>query len=155
MSLHQTLKTGVVLALLAGIASCSVVATRPDQELSDASAALKSAKEVQADTMAPGTYRKAIENFDKGRREYRFKNYIEAKSYLIKAKSYAEDAEFTALKSGTTRQETPVDPLQGEFQPPPMPSPSPTPSDTPQPLPSPSPSAIPSPDPSSSPSPHP
>lgn len=97
--------------------ACSVLATRPEQEYSDATVAIRAAKEVKAETMAPGIYRKALEAFEIGKREYRIKNYQEAQKALVRARQYAEQAEFTAMKSGATRQDPPP-PSQAEPLPP-------------------------------------
>ena len=48
--------------LVAGLlASCSVVAVRPKQEMSDTAAAIRAAREVKADTIAPEFFREAEE----------------------------------------------------------------------------------------------
>lgn len=112
--------------------ACSILATRPEQEYSDATAAIRAAKEVKAETMAPGIYRKALEAFEIGKREYRIKNYQEAQKALVRARQYAEQAEFTAMKSGAIRKDpSPVqaEPLSPSEEAPPAPptesSPSP------------------------------
>ncbi|MCM0604953.1 MAG: DUF4398 domain-containing protein [Xanthomonadaceae bacterium] len=101
----------IFIALLALGACASVFETRPDQELADAIASVRAAKEVSAENMAPDLYRKAQQSLDLGKREYRFKNYSEAKAALIRAKSYGEKAEFNAIKVGGVRHETPKDPM--------------------------------------------
>src|SRR4051794_8128144 len=73
------------LLILASVQACSVLATRPTQEMSDAAAALRAAREVQADTLAPELYRQASEWFFKAKKEYKFKNFALAGTYVEKA----------------------------------------------------------------------
>lgn len=88
------------------------------QEMSDTIAALRAAKEVQADVLAPEIFREAREAFFKGKREYRLKNFALAKQLIDRSRTLAERAEFEALKSGATRSAAPPDPM-AESQPPP------------------------------------
>lgn len=83
---------------------CSLTVTRPVQEMSDTAAALRAAKEVSADTLAPDLFRGASEAYIKGRNEYRMKNFVVAKDHLAKAKRLAEQAELEALVNGAKRQ---------------------------------------------------
>lgn len=82
-------------------ASCAIFTTRPVQELSDATAALKAAREAQAETLSPDLYRQANEWFGKAKREYKFKNFKEAKEYIETAKKLAEQAEFESIRQTT------------------------------------------------------
>src|SRR4051812_41542456 len=66
------------LGLMAG---CSIVATRPVQEMSDTQASLRAAREVQADTLSPELYRQATELYFKAKNEYKFKNFELARRY--------------------------------------------------------------------------
>jgi hypothetical protein len=101
---------GALAAFLA-MPSCSLVATRPVQEMSDANAALKAAVEVQADTLAPELYRQAREWFFKARQEYQLKNFYEAKDLAERSRRFAERAEFEAIRNGAARTTAPADPL--------------------------------------------
>ena len=97
-------KLALLLALMILVlAACSVLATRPIQEMSDTTAALKAAREVQADTLSPELYRKATEWFNKAKQEYKFKNFKAAKDYAEKARRYAEQAEFAAIQNNGVR----------------------------------------------------
>jgi hypothetical protein len=99
-----------VLILLLFSGSCSVFATRPVQDMSDTEAALRAAKEVQADTLAPELYRQANEWWFNARKEYRFKNFALAQEEAVKARRFAEQAEFEALRNGGNRTDVaPVD----------------------------------------------
>jgi len=71
--------------------------------MSNTVAAIKAAREVQADTRAPELFRQANEWFFKAKQEYRLKNFKEAKAYASKARKFAEEAEFEALNSGANR----------------------------------------------------
>lgn len=106
------------------LVSCSLAVTRPVQEMSDTAAALKAAKEVNADTLAPELYRKATESYLRAQNEYKMKNFSIALEEALEAKSLAEDAEFEALQKGATR--TSLIPIE-------EPAPVPTPYDYPVP----------------------
>jgi hypothetical protein len=99
----------LLIVLGAAGAGCSLLATRPVQEMSDTSAALRAAKEVQADTLAPELFREANEWFLRARNEYKFKNFEQAKAYAVRARHLAEQAEFETIRSGGTRSESPPD----------------------------------------------
>ncbi len=125
--------TSLGIALSTG--SCSILTTRPVQEMSDTTAALRAAREVQADVAAPELYREASEAFFNARREYKFKNFNLAKEYAEKARELAEQAEFESLRAGANRTELNIsDPLSNV---PPPPPPPPAPERTPYPYPAP------------------
>jgi hypothetical protein len=138
--LVQTLRNTkhVILGLAAGVslAACSLLATRPTQEMSNTAAALKAAKEVSADTIAPELYRQAGEWYFRAKNEFRYKNFKEAREYANKARAYAEQAEFEAIRNGAQRTETTVDPITNEpkIAPPPEPVPAATPTEQPTPV---------------------
>ncbi|MCM2279664.1 MAG: DUF4398 domain-containing protein [Oligoflexia bacterium] len=100
----------LALGLSLGTASCSIFATRPVQEMSDAAAAIRAAREVQAETLSPEYFRQANEWFGKARREYKFRNFHEARAYIKKARRYAEQAEFEAIRANGTRAEASPEP---------------------------------------------
>jgi hypothetical protein len=89
--------------VVAGLASCSLMKDRPVQLMSDTAAALRAAKEVSADTLAPELYRRATDAYFRANNEYRFKNFASAEAYASRAKKLAEEAEFEALKQGSNR----------------------------------------------------
>jgi hypothetical protein len=110
---------GTLLFSILTIFSCALTATRPTQEMSDTTAAIRAAKEVQADTLAPELYRQANEWFFRARNEYKFKNFSFADEYAKKAKKFAEQAEFEALRNGGNRTDVaPVDQSMTVNQPP-------------------------------------
>ncbi len=106
------IQSAFILSVLFSLVGCSLLATRPVQEMSDTSAALKAAHEVNADTLAPELYRQANEWFFKAKNEYKLKNFNLADEYATKARYYAEQAEFESIRNGGIRSETPIsDPL--------------------------------------------
>ena len=114
------IRFSILVLILSG--GCSTLATRPTQEMSYTSSALKSAKEVQADVLAPELYRQANEWFMKARSEFRFKNFDLALKYAKKSRNYAEEAEFEAIRAGATRNDSPIaDPMSAETSRPPSP----------------------------------
>lgn len=121
-----------VFVSLAVLSSCSLFKTRPVQEMSDTAAAMKAAKDAQADVIAPVLYREANEWWQKAKAEYKYKNFEDAEAYAIKARKLAEQAEFEVLKNPGQRTESPMDDGSAS-QPPPAPAPA----DTPYPYPSP------------------
>ena len=92
------------IALL-GLAGCSLFVTRPVQEMSDTNAAIKAAKEVQADIKAPELYRQATEWFLRAKAEYKLKNFDYALEYAQTARHFAEEAEFEVIKNGGARSD--------------------------------------------------
>jgi hypothetical protein len=95
--------------------------------MSDTHSAILAAKEVQADTLAPEYYREATEWFSKARHEYKMKNFALARDYAVKARQFAEQAEFEAVRGGATREE----PAPPEAPAAPQPYDYPTPTGTP------------------------
>ena len=72
-------------------------------------AAIRAAKEAQADILAPELYRQATDWFRAARTEYKMKNFEEAREYARKARHYAEQAEFEVIRTGATPTEAPAD----------------------------------------------
>jgi hypothetical protein len=85
--------------------------------MSDTSAAIHAAKEVQADSLAPELYRQSSEWFLKAKNEYKLKNFKWAREYAQKARRFAEQAEFEAIRNGGNR----ADQISDEVVPPPRP----------------------------------
>ena len=104
----------ILIFLLAG---CSILYTRPVQEMSDTTAALRAAREVQADTLAPEFYRQANEWFSRAKHEYKFKNFKLAKEYADRARGFAEQAELESLRNGGIRSD--LNPPEAAPPPPP------------------------------------
>lgn len=87
--------------------------------MSDTAAALKAAREVSADSLAPEKFRRATEAYFRAQNEYRLKNFQIAEDYAKKAIRLAEESEFDALKQGSART---------SLLPPEVPTPPPAPS---------------------------
>lgn len=110
--IHTLLKQGAFLGVLSVfISSCSITAVRPAQEMSNMEVAIKAAKEVGADVLAPELYRNALERGQQARKEYRFKNFMQAKEISNQARIFAEKAEFESIRNGGKREAVPQDPL--------------------------------------------
>lgn len=125
---------GLLAGMMVGESACTLFVVRPVQEMSDTVAALRAAKEVQADILAPEMFQQANEWFFKAKHEYKFKNFSLARDYTNKARHLAEEAEFAALRNGGMRSEGGVvDPLSAgaEVAPPSGNSPGPQPSVSP------------------------
>ncbi|MBS1963010.1 MAG: DUF4398 domain-containing protein [Bdellovibrionales bacterium] len=86
-----------------GLAGCSLFHDRPIQLMSDTAAALRAAKEVSADSLAPEKFRLANEAFFRAQNEYRLKNFAIAEKYAKRARRLAEESEFDALRQGSAR----------------------------------------------------
>ena len=86
---------------------------------------IRAAKEVNADVLAPELYRLSVERGQMARKEYRFKNFMQAKSLANEARTYAEKAEFESIRNGGKREALPQDPLsEPSYAPEPMATPS-------------------------------
>lgn len=96
-------RTLLSLVFAFSLTGCSIFHDRPVQLMSDTAAALRAAKEVGADTLAPEKYRKATEAYFRAQNEYRLKNFKIAEDYSRRAKRFAEESEFDALKQGSAR----------------------------------------------------
>ncbi len=99
---------------LVGWVGCAVFAARPVNEMSQTNAAIRAAREVQAETLAPEYFRQANEWFFKAKHEYKFKNFRLAKEYADKARSLAEQAEYESMRGGGNRENDIPDPMANE-----------------------------------------
>lgn len=102
--LALVLFSALLLSLMVST-GCTIFATRPVQEMSYTLAAIKAAKEVQADVYTPELFRLSNEWFFRAKNEYKYKNFKLAKEYADKARHLAEQAEFEAIRSGAIRSE--------------------------------------------------
>ncbi len=87
------------------IFGCSILQTRPVQLMADTAAAIKAAREVQADTLAPELFRNSSEWFFRAKNQYKLKNFKLSKEYAEKAKRFAEEAELSAIQGGANRSD--------------------------------------------------
>jgi hypothetical protein len=105
----QLRKSLGVSALLLSLSSCSVVASRPLQEMTNADLAIKAAKEVNADTLSPTYFRRAVDLYAKAKYEYGLKNFYQAKKLANAARKFAEQSEFISYKAGGATPEIAAD----------------------------------------------
>lgn len=141
LSLRIQLATFAVALAMMITLGCSILSTRPVQEMSDTAASIRAAREVQADTLAPELFRQANEWFFKAKHEYKFKNFDLAKSYAERARKFAEDAEFESMRNGGSRTDAPIaDPMETGLNGPPS---QPIPTSTPSPYAYPTPTGVP------------
>ena len=89
-----------IFAILIYSTSCSLTAVRPVQEMSNAEVAIKAAKDLNADSLAPELYRKSMDAYYKAKREYKIKNFEDARKFAITATKLAEKAEYKAYTLG-------------------------------------------------------
>jgi hypothetical protein len=85
------------------LSGCSLFHDRPIQLMSDTAAALRAAREVSADSLAPEKFRLAGEAYFRAQNEYRLKNFAIAEKYAKRAQRLAEESEFDALRQGSNR----------------------------------------------------
>jgi hypothetical protein len=85
------------------LSACSLFHDRPLQLMSDTAAALRAAREVSADSLAPEKFRLASEAYFRAQNEYRLKNFAIAEKYAKRAQRLAEESEFDALRQGSAR----------------------------------------------------
>ena len=90
-----------LISILLFLGSCGITATRPKLEISLAAAAFSAARKANAQTLAPGLYRKAEFYYLKAKSTYRRKYFNKAKQYAIISKSFAEKAEFVAIRKSS------------------------------------------------------
>lgn len=127
----RTARSRFVLAvfLVPLLGGCTILASRPVQLMSETGAAIRAAKEVQADTLAPELYRQANEWYFKAKHEYKFKNFHLAKEYATKARNFAELAEFQSIRNGGKVSEPPPPEATPAAAPYPYPTPTGVPAD--------------------------
>lgn len=110
MASVQNVKALIIALSFLLLTGCSIFTTRPTQEMADTAAAIKAAKQVEADVYAPDLYRRASELFFRAKKEYKFKNFSEAKALAERSRELAEKAEFEAIRGGASRSEETSDP---------------------------------------------
>lgn len=110
--------TVLAVAVVMTLSGCAITATRPVQEMANSAAAIKAAKEVQADVLAPEIFRQSTELFFKAKRAYKFKEYKDAKELAFRARVTAEEAELESVLNGGNRQSLDKDPLSETKTPP-------------------------------------
>lgn len=94
------LKNLIILGLAAGGFGCSLAATRPIQEMSNAEVAIRAARDLNADSLVPDIFRAANDAFYKAKRDFRLKDFENSKKHALRATRLAEQAEFEAYRLG-------------------------------------------------------
>ena len=92
---------GFFLIFLLCVSACGLTTTRPKLEMSMAQAAFLAAKNAQADTKAPGLYRKAEYFYLKAKSAYKRKYFNKAQEFAVLSKKYSERAEYVAVRKKT------------------------------------------------------
>jgi hypothetical protein len=92
------MRLGLTLLVLLQLAACSLATTRPKLEMTMAQTAFVAARNANAQTLAPGLYRKAEFYYLRAKSHYRRKYFNKAKQYAILSKEYSEKAEFVAVQ---------------------------------------------------------
>ena len=90
--------TILVLTLCLFLGSCGLATTRPKLEMRMAQSAFVAAKEANAQTLAPGLYRKAEFYYLKAKSSYKRKYFNKAKQYAIPSQKFAEKAEYISIR---------------------------------------------------------
>lgn len=93
-------KSLIILGLAAGGFGCSLAATRPIQEMSNAEVAIRAARDLNADSLVPDIFRAANDAFYKAKRDFRLKDFENSKKHALRATRLAEQAEFEAYRLG-------------------------------------------------------
>lgn len=91
----------LILSSLIILGACGLTTTRPKLDMSLAQAAFIAAKQANAQTLAPGLYRKAEFYYLKAKSSYKRKYFNKAKQYAILSKKFAEKAEFISIRKTT------------------------------------------------------
>lgn len=90
----------ILLIASTGGIGCSLTATRPVQEMSNAEVAIRAAKDLNADSLVPDLYRSSVDTYFKAKRDYHLKDFENARRYALRATRLAEEAEFEAYRLG-------------------------------------------------------
>lgn len=98
MNVHRYIKAVLLFFILFSLTACGLTTTRPKLEMRMAQSAFMAAKEANAQTMAPGLYRKAEYYYLKAKSSYKRKYFNKAKQYAILSKKYAEKAEYISIR---------------------------------------------------------
>lgn len=84
--------------LIAALTACGLTTTRPKLEMKMAQSAFIAAKAAEAQTLAPGLYRKAEFYYLKAKSSYKRKYFNKAQQYAILSKKFSEKAEYIAVR---------------------------------------------------------
>lgn len=88
----------ILVALITTLSACGLATTRPKLEMRMAQSAFIAAKTAEAQTLAPGLYRKAEFYYLKAKSSYKRKYFNKAKQYAVLSKKFSEKAEYVAVR---------------------------------------------------------
>lgn len=91
-------RNSLLLALVTFLTACGLATTRPKLEMRMAQSAFVAAKAAEAQTLAPGLYRKAEFYYLKAKSSYKRKYFNKAKQYAILSKKFSEKAEYVSVR---------------------------------------------------------
>ncbi len=92
------IKSVSILILVITFGACGLTTTRPKLEMRMAQSAFVAAKEANAQTLAPGLYRKAEYYYLKAKSSYKRKYFNKAKQYAILSQKFSEKAEYVSIR---------------------------------------------------------
>lgn len=92
------LHTVSIFILVISLGACGLTTTRPKLEMRMAQSAFVAAKEANAQTLAPGLYRKAEFYYLKAKSSYKRKYFNKAQQYAILSKKFSEKAEYISVR---------------------------------------------------------
>lgn len=91
-------RKSIFLTLVTFLTACGLATTRPKLEMRMAQSAFVAAKASEAQTLAPGLYRKAEFYYLKAKSSYKRKYFNKAKQYAILSKKFSEKAEYVSIR---------------------------------------------------------
>lgn len=94
----KTLSQTVLIFSILLFTACGLATTRPKLEMRMAQSAFVAAKASEAQTLAPGLYRKAEFYYLKAKSSYKRKYFNKAKQYALLSKKFSEKAEFVSIR---------------------------------------------------------
>lgn len=86
------------LLIILTVSACGLATTRPKLEMRMAQSAFVAAKEANAQTLAPGLYRKAEYYYLKAKSAYKRKYFNKAQQYAILSQKFSEKAEYISVR---------------------------------------------------------
>lgn len=92
------IKTLVITFLLITLGACGLATTRPKYEMAMAQTAFLAARDANAQTLAPGFFRKAEFYYLKAKSSYKRKNFNKAQQYATLSQKFSEKAEAVAIR---------------------------------------------------------
>lgn len=92
------IKNLLLTFLIISISACGLTTTRPKFEMAMAQTAFLAAREANAQTLAPGFFRKAEFYYLKAKSSYKRKSFNKAQQYATLSQKFSEKAEAVAIR---------------------------------------------------------